>query len=70
MLVQKNTSYQKEKMDAESSDDARQGKERAGHKSKSAAMEEIWSESQQMVQEAAVGLPYHRPTVGKVGPNR
>ena len=26
-----------------------------------AAMEEIWSESQQMVQEAAVGLPYHRP---------
>ena len=48
-------------MDAESSDDARQGKERAGHKSKSAAMEEIWCESQQMVQEAAVGLPYHRP---------
>ena len=48
-------------MDAESSDDARQGKERAGHKSKSAAMEEIWSESQQMVQEAAVRLPYHRP---------
>ena len=48
-------------MDAESSDDARQGTERAGHKSKLAAMEEIRSESQQMVREAAVGLPYHRP---------
>ena len=36
-------------------------KERAGRKSKSAAMQEIRSESQRMVRETAVGLPYHRP---------
>ena len=54
-------SDQNEKMDAESSDDARQGKERSGHKSKSAVMEEIRSDSQQMVRKAAVGLPYNRP---------
>ena len=36
-------------------------KERAGRKSKSAAMQEIRSESQRMVLETAVGLPYHRP---------
>ena len=42
-------------MDAESSDYTRHGKERAGHKSKSATMEEIWSESQQMVRRQRSG---------------
>ena len=40
---------------------SKQKEKKQSRKSKEAAMREIYSESNRMVRESAVGLPYHRP---------